>query len=48
MRESARFVLGVDLDGVCGDYIGSFRRIVAERLGVPAESLTRGRLLGMQ
>ena len=41
MTGSSRFVLGVDLDGVCGDYIGTFRRIVAERLGVPAESLTR-------
>ena len=40
MSDSARFVLGVDLDGVCGDYIGSFRRIVAERKGVPLESLT--------
>ena len=41
MSDGGQFVLGVDLDGVCGDYIGTFRRIVAERLGVPAESLTR-------
>ncbi len=41
MTDGAGFVLGVDLDGVCGDYIGTFRRIVAEKLGVPAESLTR-------
>ena len=41
MSDGVRFVLGVDLDGVCGDYIGSFRRIVAERKGVPEESLTR-------
>ena len=39
MSNGGRFVLGVDLDGVCGDYIGSFRRIVAERKGVPLESL---------
>ena len=37
--DEGRFVLGVDLDGVCGDYIGSFRRIVAERKGVPLDSL---------
>lgn len=41
MSGSGRFVLGVDLDGTCGDYIGTFRRIAAERLGVPVESLTR-------
>ena len=41
MSSGGRFVLGVDLDGTCGDYIGSFRRIAAERWGVPAESLTR-------
>ncbi len=40
MSDGARFVLGVDLDGVCGDYIGSFRKIVAEYRGVPVESLT--------
>jgi 5'(3')-deoxyribonucleotidase len=40
VSDGARFVLGVDLDGVCGDYIGSFRKIVAERRGVPVESLT--------
>ena len=33
MSDGRQFVLGVDLDGVCGDYIGTFRRIVAERLG---------------
>jgi len=41
VSDGGRFVLGVDLDGVCGDYIGTFRRIVAERLGVSSESLTR-------
>jgi len=34
------FVLGVDLDGVCGDYVGALREILAERRGVPTESLT--------
>ena len=27
------FVLAVDLDGVCGDYTGAFRNVVAERTG---------------
>ena len=48
MSNGRQFVLGVDLDGVCGDYIGTFRRIVAERLGVPAESLTRDVSWGCQ
>ncbi|MDH5238811.1 MAG: hypothetical protein OEW85_14470, partial [Acidimicrobiia bacterium] len=38
MTESA-FVLGVDLDGVCGDYTAAFREVVADELGVPLESL---------
>lgn len=33
------FVFGVDLDGVCADYTGTFREIVAEDLGVPVEQL---------
>lgn len=33
------FVLGVDLDGVCGDYTDAFRSVVAEDRGVTAESL---------
>ena len=33
------FVLGVDLDGVCGDYVGMFRHFVARNLGVTEESL---------
>lgn len=33
------FVLGVDLDGVCAEHTLAFRSIVAERLGVAAESL---------
>lgn len=33
------FVLGVDLDGVCGDHTGIFREIVAKEKGVAPESL---------
>ena len=33
------FVLGLDLDGVCVDYVSSLRRVVADRRGVPAETL---------
>lgn len=32
------FVLGVDLDGVCGDYTAAFRAVVAEELGVDPET----------
>ena len=38
MKEN-RFVLGVDLDGVCADFIGGLRPIAAEWLGVPIEDL---------
>jgi len=34
-----RFVLGVDLDGVCADFYGGLRPIAAEWLGVPLDSL---------
>jgi hypothetical protein len=33
------FVLGLDLDGVCADYTGGFRRFVAEHRGVAPETL---------
>jgi 5'(3')-deoxyribonucleotidase len=33
------FVLGVDLDGVCGDHTAAFRRVVAAERGVDAASL---------
>lgn len=36
----ARFVLGVDLDGVVADFYGGLRPIAAEWLGVSMESLT--------
>ena len=35
-----RFVLGVDLDGVCADFIGGLRPIAADWLGVKVEDLT--------
>ena len=36
----SQFVLGVDLDAVCADYVSAFRQVVAADRGVPAESLT--------
>ncbi len=33
------YVLGVDLDGVCGDYTAAFRTVVALETGVKEESL---------
>jgi hypothetical protein len=33
------FILGVDLDGVCGDHAEAFRRVVAEERGVDLSSL---------
>jgi 5'(3')-deoxyribonucleotidase len=39
MDESS-FILGVDLDGVVGDFYGSMRKIAAEWLDRPIESLT--------
>jgi 5'-nucleotidase len=34
------FILGVDLDGVCGDYTRAFREVVALQRGVAPESLS--------
>ncbi|MDR3122668.1 MAG: 5'-nucleotidase [Treponema sp.] len=39
MDESS-FIIGVDLDGVVGDFYGAMRRIAAEWLDKPLESLT--------
>lgn len=36
----ASFIFGVDLDGVCGDFYGTIRRIAAEWMNVPVDSLT--------
>ena len=34
------FVLGLDLDGVCGDYIIALRKVLAKKQGVEEESFT--------
>ncbi len=36
---TGEFVLGVDLDGVCGDYTAAFRRVVMTERDLPAEAL---------
>jgi 5'(3')-deoxyribonucleotidase len=38
--DESSFILGVDLDGVVGDFYGAMRKIAAEWLNRPAESLT--------
>jgi 5'(3')-deoxyribonucleotidase len=40
MGDLRRFVFGVDLDGVCADFIGGLRPIAAEWLGVDESTLT--------
>ncbi|HEX8803648.1 MAG TPA: hypothetical protein VF743_05630, partial [Acidimicrobiales bacterium] len=39
MADPAGFILGVDLDGVCADYTGALRAIVAADTGVDVEAL---------
>lgn len=39
MSEARSFVLGVDLDGVCGDHTEAFRRVVAAERGIDPETL---------
>ncbi len=39
MAVNSGFVLGVDLDGVCADYNGGFREVVAADRGVDPDSL---------
>lgn len=39
MTSTPRFVLGVDLDGVCADFYGGLRPIAAEWLGVELDML---------
>jgi 5'(3')-deoxyribonucleotidase len=41
MMSEAKFVLGVDLDGVVADFYEGMRKVAAEWLGVPLESLTK-------
>ena len=36
---ASSFILGVDLDGVCGDYTGALRQVVAAHRGVEPDSL---------
>ncbi|MDR0502474.1 MAG: 5'-nucleotidase [Treponema sp.] len=38
--DNSSFILGVDLDGVVGDFYGAVRRIAAEWLNKPLESLS--------
>ncbi len=38
--EERPFVLGLDLDGVCGNYAYKLREILAKKRGVPVEELT--------
>jgi 5'(3')-deoxyribonucleotidase len=40
LQQSERFILGVDLDGVVGDFYGALRPIVAEWRGVTLDKLT--------
>ena len=35
----SEFILGVDLDGVCGQHTEIFRHLVAHELGIDEESL---------
>jgi 5'(3')-deoxyribonucleotidase len=39
MPDTRRFVLGVDLDGVCADFYGGLKPVAAEWLGVDVASL---------
>lgn len=43
-----RFILGVDLDGVCADFYEGLRNVAAEWLGVPLEKLTRNFSYGLK
>jgi 5'(3')-deoxyribonucleotidase len=47
MDESS-FILGVDLDGVVGDFYGAMRKIAAEWLERPVESLTTDVSFGLE
>ncbi|MDR2047971.1 MAG: 5'-nucleotidase [Treponema sp.] len=47
MDESS-FILGVDLDGVVGDFYGMMRKIAAEWLNKPAEALTENVSYGLE
>ncbi|MDR1178616.1 MAG: 5'-nucleotidase, partial [Spirochaetaceae bacterium] len=38
--DNSSFILGVDLDGVVGDFYGAMRKIAAEWVNKPLEALT--------
>jgi 5'(3')-deoxyribonucleotidase len=40
MMDNSSFIFGVDLDGVVGDFYGAIRKIAAEWLNKPIETLT--------
>ena len=46
--EKSSFIFGLDLDGVVGDFYGAMRRIAAEWLGKPFESLTSNVSFGLE
>jgi len=41
LKPKTDFILGVDLDGVCGDYSNALRAVLAERRGIPLDDLPR-------
>ncbi|GIU83422.1 MAG: hypothetical protein KatS3mg008_0197 [Acidimicrobiales bacterium] len=43
IRPRKEFVLGVDIDGVCGDYTAAFRTVVARELGIDPSTLPEQR-----
>jgi 5'(3')-deoxyribonucleotidase len=43
MNDERWFVLGVDLDGVCGDYTAAFRAVVAAERGIDPATLPEDR-----
>jgi 5'(3')-deoxyribonucleotidase len=45
--DESNFILGVDLDGVVGDFYGAMRKIAAEWLSKPEEALTQNVSFGL-
>jgi 5'(3')-deoxyribonucleotidase len=45
--DESNFILGVDLDGVVGDFYGAMRKIAAEWLSKPEEALTQNVSYGL-
>ena len=46
--DDSTFILGVDLDGVVGDFYGAIRKIAAEWLDIPLETLTKDISFGLE